>query len=132
VTSSIGNFFMSNAYSVITVEELPTMTVTGTVDTALTPVNDQGTLGFFDIGNVRYQFGVLPNINVTGFRTITFPAAFANAGYAFSTATAYVDATPRITVFDTPTATTIRVRSQAPGGAESSAEVRWIAIGRKP
>lgn len=105
--------------------------VTGVaLDPALVPVNDQTNSGYFDIGAARYQWGIAPA--GSGFRTITFPAPFANTSYAFTTSVAYVDATPRVVVHNAPTTTSIQVRAQSTGGSESTAEVRWIAIGRKP
>lgn len=105
--------------------------VTGVaLDPALVPVNDQTDSGFFDLGTARYQWGIAPA--GSGFRTITFPAPFANTSYAFTTSVAYVDATPRVVVHNAPTTTSIQVRAQSTGGSESTAEVRWIAIGRKP
>jgi hypothetical protein len=131
VASSIGNFALSNAHSVITVEELPTMTITGTVDTALTPVNDQSNSGYYDIGNVRHQWGRDTSGNAST-RTITLPAPFANTGYSITYGCDYnADNLVRSgnTVAKTTTSFTARCQQSAGG---STVSFDWIAIGRKP
>jgi hypothetical protein len=131
VTSSSGSFFMSNAYSVITVEELPTMTVTGTVDTALTPVNDQSNNNYYDVGNVRHQWGRDTSGNAST-RTVTLPAPFANTGYSIAYGCEWnADNLVRSgnTVAKTLTSFTARVQHNEGGSATN---FDWIAIGRKP
>jgi hypothetical protein len=131
VTSSIGNFSMSNAHSVITVEELPTMTVTGTVDTSLTPVNDQSNSGYYDIGNVRHQWGRDTSGNAST-RTITLPAPFANTGYSIAYGCDYnADNLVRSGNTVAKTLTSFTARCQQPSGG-SATNFDWIAIGRKP
>lgn len=92
-------------------------------------VNDQAANGFMDIGNVRYQWGV--SAAALGARTITFPAAFANANYAI-TATAGSAGSVAV-AYASPTTTTVSLRAfDTTNSAASSNELRWVAIGRKP
>jgi hypothetical protein len=131
VTSSSGVFIMSTAYSVITVEELPTMTVTGTVDPTLVPVNDQINSQFFDIGNMRIQMGI-DTQNTANIRTVQLPAPFANTNYRLtygSTHTADSLLRSVNTVGKGLTSFTAQNRHQN-GGTINDFE--WIAIGEKP
>lgn len=96
-------------------------------------VNDQTTSGFFDIGTMRIQTGRDPNGNI-GLRTITLPAAFANADFKVTASPAYspiADTTTRSVTVGAKTTTTFQAQVTG-NNAGSGVAFDWIAIGTKP
>ncbi len=58
------------------------------IDVVNTPVNDQASSGYMDIGDMRIQWGVVP-AGVAGQKTVTLPTAFANNTYSITLTTEY-------------------------------------------
>ena len=95
-----------------------------------TVITDNGSSGYTDIGNVRYQWGEAPTGASSG-RVITLPAAFRNTSYSFTANAISSDNSSRTINLDTRTTTSILVRVTS-GGSASGAGFLWIAIGLKP
>lgn len=94
------------------------------------PALDQSSAGYFDIGNMRMQWGTG---NTSGVSNVALPAAFANTSYVV-TATMAAGSTSVVTTTGTKTTTTFQVNSFfAPdGGPSGSVSFNYFAIGQKP
>jgi hypothetical protein len=94
------------------------------------PAVDQSSAGYFDIGNMRMQWGSTGSVGSGSF--ITLPAPFANSNYAI-TLTPFASGTRIASVFST-TATTFQVTGwevNSPVGG-IAVNAKWIAIGQRP
>lgn len=94
------------------------------------PAVDQSSAGYFDIGNMRMQWGSTGSVANGSF--ITLPVPFANSNYAI-TLTPFASGTRMASVFST-TATTFQVSGwevNSPVGG-IAVNAKWIAIGQRP
>jgi hypothetical protein len=120
----------SGHFSELEIVQLPTQTIETGV-----PVNDQAASGFFDIGNMRIQWGINTQ-DTTAERTVTLPAVFANTSYTVTLtsdngATALAFA-PRVGTVGGKTTTNFKARMSLIDGTASGINFSWQAIGRKP
>jgi hypothetical protein len=90
------------------------------------PANDQSATGYFDIGNMRMQWGTHNDGNVDT-TTVTFPAPFANTNYAVN-ATSNTSAGSLCTEAKTTTTFDIDRASTT----VTTQLYSWFAIGLKP
>jgi hypothetical protein len=94
------------------------------------PALDQSSTGYFDIGNMRMQWGTG---TTNGISNVTLPAAFANTNYRVTSSylgSGSIAANPT----GTKTTATFQVNSFfAPdGGPSGSVSFDWFAVGQKP
>jgi len=142
-TSAASNIFPS--YYNISVKQLPTSTVVmpdagqqTVIPSTDLVTNDQAASGYFDIGTMRMQWGVVPGTASLG--DIVFPAAFADTGYSF-VANVEAATTSDLFVVQHSVKTTTQVHydkvfhgpgiDDAPSGAITE-PFSWQAIGMKP
>jgi len=97
-------------------------------------VNDQTSTGYFDIGDMRIQWGIAPT--ASALRTITLPAPFANATY---TVTANTDSSAgdppllsRVVMIGGKTTSSFKGRVVQGSDGSSDFAFQWQAIGLKP
>ncbi|UNY40319.1 hypothetical protein KLEP7_gp195 [Pseudaeromonas phage vB_PpeM_ KLEP7] len=117
----------------VSIRQLPTATI---IDKTVTATNDQANAGYFDIGNMRYQWGE-SLVNSANPVVVTLPAPFKNASYAVNstmltgndTAVALTAATR-----DRTTTTFLVKKTYNTSGTFGFASegFTWIAIGLKP
>jgi hypothetical protein len=91
-----------------------------------TATNDQSATGYFDIGNMRMQWGTHNDGNVDT-TTVTLPAAFANTNYSV-VATSNTSAGS----LDTESKTTTAFDIDRASTTTTVQDYSWIAIGIKP
>jgi hypothetical protein len=96
------------------------------VSTGSTPINDQTTGGYFDIGTMRLQWGVHNDGNVDT-TTVTLPVPFLNNTYSV-TATSNTSAGSLCT--ETKTTTTFDIDRAST--TVTTQDYSWFAVGRKP
>lgn len=120
----------SGHFSEIEIVQLPTQVIATGV-----PVNDQTNAGYFDIGDMRVQWG-RDTQGITGVRTITLPAAFANTAYTITLTTdngaSVLVFPPRIGTVAGKTASNFTAQMSLIDGTASTMPFSWQAIGRKP
>mgnify|MGYP000265311272 FL=1 len=109
----------------ISIVQLPTLEV---VTPGSTPVNDQISSGYFDIGNMRIQSGRATSSG--GNVTVAFPMPFKDTTYSL-VGTAANGADVNVT-YDTDTTTGATFRTQETSGAGTNTSFSWQAIGEKP
>jgi len=90
------------------------------------PANDQSAAGYFDIGNMRMQWGTHNDGNVDT-TTVTLPAAFANTNYSV-VATSNTSAGS----LDTESKTTTTFDIDRASTTVTTQLYSWFAIGQKP
>lgn len=109
----------------ITVEQLPEYTV---VIPDSVSVADQAASGYFDIGDMRIQWG-----SATGGTVVTLPAAFANATYSIMGSAAALGAGTNLAFHhDTVTTTSFIGSLRDTTGVSVASPWTWMAIGLKP
>ena len=98
-------------------------------------VNDQASAGYFDIGDMRIQWGI-DRQGITEERVITLPAAFANTNYSVvlttDNGTAALAFAPRVGTVGSKTTTKFNARMALLNLNPSTMDFSWQAIGRKP
>jgi hypothetical protein len=100
------------------------------------PANDQSSAGYFDIGNMRIQWGNF--VQGSGSQTVTLPVAFANSNYTLTgnDNSSVTTNAVRGTSFDNKTTTTFSTITNNYNGVSVSQAtgntIHYIAIGQKP
>jgi len=98
-------------------------------------VNDQTSSGYFDIGDMRIQWGI-DTQPTSEERIITLAAAFANTSYSVvlttDNGTSALAFAPRVGTVGSKTTTNFRARIALLNGNPSTMNFSWQAIGRKP
>ena len=108
------------------VTQLPVYSVT-TPNTVA--VDDQGASGYYDIGTVRHQWGIVNDGDTDLDVVVTLPAAFANTSYSVVATTSTSGQEYAVSCVQTSTTTFTLNRNDSVDGA---ANWNWIAIGLVP
>lgn len=96
-------------------------------------ITDNGPSGYVDIGTIRLQWGSVLN-SVDSAQTVTFPAAFQSTVYSVSLAPdeIWTSADTGVRPWSWLGKTTSSFQILRDPDVSGSANVDWIAIGRKP
>jgi hypothetical protein len=122
ITSSDGNW-QSATYRAIGIRAQKTV-----IDNVNTLVNDQANSGYFDIGDMRMQWGTVQS-TADGNQTFSLPASFANNNYSIVLNRQGVNLEPAIGPNNL-TATSFSVNRV--DGITGSFTLHWQAMGMKP
>lgn len=98
------------------------------INTTDTPVNDQSSSGYIDIGDTRIQWGNFEN--TTSAPVQTLPAPFSDQNYSITT-TVHENAKLFSNAFSI-TSTSFRSAIWSDSGVATNGTVSWQAIGKKP
>lgn len=115
---------------VVEVRELPTKTC---IPASALPTSDQATSGYVDIGNMRMQWGRFTT-GVSGYVTLTLPAAFKDTAYNFVAGGANGDEVDLVqqNTDATRTTTSLQIRFVDDNSVQVGGTCDWQAIGLKP
>jgi hypothetical protein len=121
----------SELISFIRMNQLPTHTVVPTISEEATPVNDQASSGYVDIGTMRIQWGTLMASTVQAF---TYPQPFGNAPNLTGSLTEDGSQSTNLQFRDvTEIGASAALRKLYLDSWETATlKVSWIAIGLKP